>query len=109
MNGHNRSWWVTALLVVLVAGMVGVAAYNLGLTHGLAQKGLPAPGAVVYPYGWYHPWGFGFGFLFPFLFFAFWIFIFRGLFWRGAWRRGGHCQAHEMMKTERPDTGAGGR
>jgi hypothetical protein len=39
----------------------------------------------------WQPWGFGFGFfpLFPLLFIFFWVFVLRGLFWRGGWRRHG--------------------
>src|SRR5207247_2006769 len=76
-SGTNR--WPAFLLVGIVAVVVGVAAYNLGMSNGLArsaqivaapavQPGIApgAPGAPVfvypYPYGWYRPWGFGFGF-----------------------------------------------
>jgi hypothetical protein len=42
---------------------------------------------------WPRPWGFGFGFFpfFPLLFILFWIFVARGLFWRGAAWRGRGC------------------
>ena len=128
-SGTNR--WPAFLLVGIVAVVVGVAAYNLGMSNGLArsaqlvaapavQPGIApgAPGAPVfvypYPYGWYRPWGFGFGFLFPLLFFGFWFLVVRTLFWRGRWHRGWHersvppsfdewhRRAHEQMKTEGP-------
>ena len=96
MNTRSNRWFV-ALVVGLVAIVVGIVAYNLGVSHGLAINGQVvaggAPGTppvVVYPYGWYRPWGFGFGLLFPFLFFAFWLLVVRALFWRGPWRRHWH-------------------
>jgi hypothetical protein len=97
MNGHyGRGRWVAALLVALVALMVGWGAYSLGFSQGLAQTG-----HVV---GSYRPWGFGF--FFPFLFF---FLLLRVLFWGGPWRRGWHygpsfeewhARAHERMKVE---------
>jgi hypothetical protein len=77
--------------VALVAALAatGFYTYNLGLAHGIAQSGQLAatPGTTVPVVIWPRPWGFGFGF-FPFfpLMILFWIFIARGLFWRGAWR-----------------------
>ena len=81
-----------ALLAALAA--VGFYTYNLGLARGIAQTGQlvsapgAAPGTAVPVVIWPRPWGLGFGF-FPFfpLMILFWIFVLRGLFWRGAWHR----------------------
>ena len=72
MHRHRRQmrWAVLAIAVALSA--LGSA----------AAPGGAAP-MVFYP----RPWGFGFGF-FP-LMILFWIFVIRGLFWRGRW--GGGC------------------
>src|ERR1700704_3252782 len=112
---YGRSRWAVVLAVAIVATLVGVFAYNAGVTHGLAQVGQPAggPGAFA-PYGWYRPWGFGL--FFPFLFFGFWFFALRALFWGGPWRRYGcyggsyrdlpptfdewHRRAHERMTAQ---------
>jgi hypothetical protein len=119
MHGERRGRRVAALfglvLMVLVGTAIGFAAYNAGVSHGLAlgahavalEPGAPAaPGApaVVPPpyaygygyghYGW-HPWGFGFGFLGPLFFILFWFFILRMLFWRGMfWGGGGPWHRH---------------
>ena len=88
MNGPSRSGrWAAFLITALIAIVVGIAAYNLGFSHGIAQQ-LPAAaaGAVAYPWP-YRPWGFGFGFLFPLLFL---FLLFRVLLWRGPWRGGWH-------------------
>jgi len=77
---------VLGLVMLAMLAGVGVYTYNLGVAHGLtvaapATSG-GAPPVVFYP----RPWGFGFGF-FPFfpLVILFWIFVLRGLFWRGRW------------------------
>ena len=94
-----------ALMMVLVAIVVGVVTYNLGVTHGLAQSAqggqaeLAAPGAY-HPYGWYHPWGFGF--LFPFLYFGLWFLAIRVLFWGGPWRRYRYYAGHDAGRREMP-------
>ena len=83
------------VMLAMLAG-VGVYTYNLGVAHGLtAAAPATAPGAtapvVFYP----RPWGFGFGF-FPFfpLAILFWIFVIRGLFWRGRWGGYGYGCGH---------------
>jgi len=88
----DRFGFRLAIGVALVAALAGVGfyTYNLGLAHGVAQgsQAIAAPGAGGVPVViWPRPWGFGFGF-FPFfpLMILFWIFVLRGLFWRGAWR-----------------------
>jgi hypothetical protein len=87
MNGY-KGWygWATVLAVILLSFGAGTIAYNVGLSHGIAQ-GMAAQGTPVppYAYGWYRPWGFGFGF--PLLFFVFvWFAVLRGLWWGGPWR-----------------------
>lgn len=89
------------LSLVLIAGLlgIGVYAYDVGVTQGLAQSGklvAPATGVAPYPfYGgpfFFHPFGFGFGFLgclFPLLFFFVVFSLFRGLWWRGHMGWGG--------------------
>jgi hypothetical protein len=76
------------IALVAAVAAVGFYTYNLGFARGMAGAGqlvaAPGGGPVVI---WPRPW-FGFGF-FPFLplMILFWIFILRGLFWRGAWHR----------------------
>ena len=93
--GHRFGFRLLGAIVVCAAiAGVGFYAYNLGVAQGVAESGraLAAPGAgtpvvVVWP----RPWGFGFGFFpfFPLVFILFWVFVARGLFWRG--RRGRAC------------------
>ena len=82
MNG------LRVIAVAVIALIVGVFAYQLGLSQGLATT-IPAGAAPVAYYGYPH-WGFGFGFLgllFP-LFFLFLIFgLLRAAMWGG---RGGY-------------------
>jgi hypothetical protein len=86
MNGPSRGNRGARLIVgALIALVVGVIAYNLGFSHGLAQQ-LPAGTAGPYPWP-YRPWGFGFGFLLPLLFV---FLLLRVLWWGGPWRRGWH-------------------
>jgi hypothetical protein len=75
---------VVVLAAVVAAGVYG---YNLGVAHGVAESApaVAVPGGAVPVYIWPRPWGFGFG-LFPLFFILFWLFVLRGLFWRGAWR-----------------------
>jgi len=81
---------------VMIAALatVGFYTYNLGVAHGVAEGtraiaavpgGAGAPAIVVWP----RPWGGGFGFFpfFPLFFILFWVFVARGLFWRGRWGR----------------------
>ena len=116
MNGsRTRSAWMLALAVVMLSALAGFIAYNVGVSHGLAQTvaGQAAQGALVPPYGYpyWRPWGFGFGFP-VFLLILAWFVLLRGLFWGGPWRhryyaRPGwvppafdewHRRAHEQMK-----------
>lgn len=110
----NRWFFVAAAIVF--AAVVGVIAYNTGLHHGVMESGritVAAPGTVPYPYPYpYYGWHGGF-FILPFFFILFVFFLVRGLFWRGAWHRGGgpcgyrheafdafdeaHRRAHERM------------
>jgi hypothetical protein len=77
--------------LVVVAAIVGAGmyGYNLGIAHGIVERGAAAaaaPGTVPVVI-WPRPWGFGFGFFpfFPLLFILFWLFVARALFWRGAY------------------------
>jgi len=118
MDGNRL---VTLIAVVVLAVLVGAMAYNVGVSHGIAQSGkmqvvaAPAGGPAVapyaysYPYYWgWHPWGFGFFFPFFFLFLIFGVL--RAIFWRARWHAYGGCrgyqdrfdewhrQSHERMK-----------
>jgi len=78
--------WLPAVLGLFFAMIVGIWAYDLGLSHGIAQQ-LPPPPAGAYPWAFYRPWGFGP--FFPLVFLAFWFFVLRIFFFRGGpWRRG---------------------
>jgi len=69
---------IGVLLAVVLASVIGVAAYNAGVSHGLAvQVPAAAPGVYPYPHYW-HPWGFGF--FFPLLF---GFLLLRLVFWGG--------------------------
>jgi hypothetical protein len=89
MNSTSR--WIVLVGALLLAAMVGFAAWQAGVAHGIEQSGKivvpPSPGGPYpypYPYyGWHRPWGFGFFFV-PFFFIFFWLFVIRGLFWRRA-------------------------
>src|SRR4051794_32365836 len=88
MNGYKeRSGWVLVLGAVLLSTVAAIVAYNVGLSHGIAQSAIAQGTAVPpYAYGWYRPWGFGFGF--PALFFIFlWFVLLRSLWWGGPWGR----------------------
>ena len=84
-----------AALAIAVAAAIGVGAYNAGVAHGFAEsgRGITAPPTTApYVYGWPWAWGFGFFPVFPLFFFLlFFIFIVRGLLWRGPWRGGWAC------------------
>jgi hypothetical protein len=111
---ERRYSWLAIAGAAVFSIVVGMVAYNAGLSHGLAAgsgAGAVPPGGV--PYGWHRPWGFfPFG---PFLFLFFWLFVFRMFAWRGyhgPWRdRGGpfetesqldewHRRAHEQMNAQ---------
>jgi hypothetical protein len=123
MDQHYRPYrWVAVIVTLVVAAMVGFFAYNAGVAHGIATAGQPITGGAAlvppYAYGWYRPWGFGFGFFGPFLFILLWLFVLRGIFWGGPWRRFGcygrgyyggpagfdewHRRAHERMTSKEP-------
>jgi hypothetical protein len=108
---------ITAVIVtVLIALVVGVGAYQLGVAQG-AGAALPAGERVVY-----HPifWGFPFfGILFPILFFFLLFALARAAFWGGrrGWgygpyaeeRRARLAELHRELHREggANDTGAG--
>jgi hypothetical protein len=81
----RRARVLVGLAGVLVALVIGVAAYDAGVSHGLAQQiAATGTGAHAYAYPWPRPWGFGFGFLFPLLF---GFLLLRLVLWGGFGRR----------------------
>jgi len=80
---------VVGVLALATLVAVGAYTYNLGVARGLMETGraVEGTGAGVPVVHVWHPWGFGF---FPLFFILFWVFVLRGLFWRGPWRRGRH-------------------
>ena len=88
MDRHYR--WAALMAAVLMALVVGIVAYNVGVSHGIginlpaaaAPAGIPGP----YYYGWHRPWGVGF--FPPFLLIVFVFLAFRLLFWGSFHRRG---------------------
>ena len=94
---------VAVLVTLVIAGIVGVGAYDLGV-----QQGLASTGTAVAPAAYYHPFfwgGFGFfGFLFPLLF----IFLIFGLLraafggwgnrYGGGWGRYGYYGPRERLE-----------
>ncbi len=97
----RRGFGIIGLVATLILlAVVGVIAYQVGWSDGLAQHvpaatdgGSTAVAPYPYYYGWYGGPGFGhFGWIFGLLFFLFFVFIFFrivafGIF--GGWRRGG--------------------
>jgi len=90
----RRGFGILGLLLTLVViGVVGVFAYQVGLSDGVAQH-LPAAtdgGSTTvapypYHYGWYGgPGFFHFGWIFGLLFFLFFVFIFFRIVAFGLW------------------------
>ena len=77
---------VAILVTLIIAAIVGVGAYQLGVAQGLATTG---GGTAVAPAYYYHPFfgGFGFlGLLFPLLFIFLIFGLLRSAFW-GGWGR----------------------
>jgi hypothetical protein len=122
MNGRRVRWLGAILLTTLIAVIVGVVAYRMGLAQGLAfgmaevEGGREAVHAHAWHargwYGGYGPWGFGFGFgfLVPLLFFFTWVAVLKMLFWRwggrgpgGPWRGhwGGPWHRHHQRRRGR--------
>ncbi|HKC89938.1 MAG TPA: hypothetical protein VKE23_01270 [Candidatus Limnocylindria bacterium] len=101
------------VLTLLIAAIVGVGAYQLGVAQGLATTG-----TAVAPAMYYHPFFFGgFGFLFPLLFLFFIFFLLRAAFWGwggrhygGGWGKSGYYQSprerleqlHKELHGEKP-------
>jgi hypothetical protein len=100
------------IVTLLIAAIVGVGAYQLGLSQGLAGTG-----TAVAPAVYYHPYFFGgFGFLFPLLFLFFIFFLIRGAFggwgrhYGGGWGKAGYYQSprerleelHRELHGEKP-------
>ena len=112
MTNRTFGWFPWVLAAVISIG-VGIAAYNTGMSHGLATAAgnamVTVPVWGPWGHGWHHWHPFGFGF-FPLLFLVFfWFVIARAFFWRGGWNRPGppaafqdrfdhwHREAHERM------------
>lgn len=117
----RRIRWTAIAAAVLVAIGVGIASYNLGVSHGLAvSSGNSVPAGAFGPYGWHRPWGFGF--FSPLFFLLFWFLLFRVFFWGGFHRRrysygpdegpsrldDWHRRAHERMNQTRTTGESGG-
>jgi hypothetical protein len=113
MFGRTVARVLLAMLVIGGAIALGVTAYNAGVTAGLAQDGVIAPG--TYPvapyagYGW--GWGPGFGFFgfFGFLLFLFLVFaLLRAAFggprrgWGPGWGGRGWDRDHGTDPGSRP-------
>jgi hypothetical protein len=106
---------IAIVVTLVIAAIVGVGAYQLGLAQGLAGTG-----TAVAPVLYYHPFFFG-GFLFPLLFIFLIFALVRGAFSRGrgwgyggGWGSAGHHQSprerleelHRELHGEKPrDTG----
>ncbi|HEV8672087.1 MAG TPA: hypothetical protein VGS01_15280 [Candidatus Limnocylindria bacterium] len=103
------------LVVTAIAAVVGIVAYQIGLSQGLATT-IPAGAAPVAYYAYPH-WGFGFGFfglLFPLLFFFLIFGALRAAWWGG---RGGYGkrgwgngrerieELHRELHGEKPTSG----
>jgi hypothetical protein len=103
---------IGVIVTLLIAAIVGVGAYQLGLSQGLASTG-----TAVAPAVYYHPYFFGgFGFLFPLLFLFFIFFLIRGAFggwgrhYGGGWGKAGYYQSprerleelHRELHGEKP-------
>jgi len=89
--------FVALIVALLIAGIVGAGAYQLGLSQGLATTGAGAPVAPYY----YHPFygGFGFfGFLFPILFIFLIFGLLRSAFWGWGGRYGSRYGGRERLE-----------
>ena len=101
MNPRTIARVLLVVIVVFGAIGLGVAAYNAGVTQGVAQTAAQAGNVVVapaaYPVAPYVGWGWGWGFghlFFGFFGFLIFLFLFFGLLrlaFGGRWGRGyGH-------------------
>lgn len=87
------------IVTLVIAAIVGVGAYQLGIAQGLASSGTAVAPAAYY----YHPFFFGgFGLLFPLLFIFLIFALVRGAF--GGWGRnygGGWGKGYYQSPRER--------
>ena len=83
----NRHHWAFIAGALVLATIVGIVAYNMGL----ADNGGTEPGH------YHHRWHGGPWIFIPFLFFAFWLFA-----WRGG-RRCAYDRHHEHREQDHPD------
>jgi len=68
-----------AIAILVLAVVVGLVGYQIGVTQNIAAQ-LPAASGAPVPYYYPYHWGFGFGFgIFGFLFWILAIFLFFGL------------------------------
>jgi hypothetical protein len=102
------------IVTLVIAAIVGVGAYQLGVAQGLATTGTAVAPALYY----YHPFFFGgFGILFPLLFIFLIFALIRGAIGRGrgwgyggGWGGPGHYQSpreriealHKELHGEKP-------
>lgn len=101
MNGQTLARILLVVALVAGATLLGVSAYNAGVTAGLAQEGTVVVNPGGYPvgpyvgYGWGHGPGFGFfGFLGFLLVFFLFIGLLRAAFGgRRGWGPGGWSEA----------------
>jgi hypothetical protein len=93
-----------AIAILVLAAVVGLVGYQIGITQNIAAQLPAASGAPVVPVGYYgYPfhWGFGFGFgIFGFLFWILAIFLFFGLLRAafGGGRGWGHRYGYGPMR-----------
>jgi hypothetical protein len=96
---HDRSpvrAIVFFLLVLAGAAAIGIGAYNAGVQHGALEAArtaaLPPEGTPAPVYVLAGPWHAGYFPVFPlFLGFFLFVFVLRGLLWRGSWGGGRGC------------------
>lgn len=122
MDGiDRRQRWALAAGGMLLATVVGLIAYNLGLSHAAGHDVTEAAWGG-HRHGW-HTLG-GLGFLFPLFFVFLWIGFIRRAWWGGPWSRRGyyagwrddpsrfdewHQRAHQHMKETPPADDPGRR
>jgi hypothetical protein len=104
-----------AIAILILAAVVGIVGYQIGVTQNIAAQLPAASGAPVAYYGYPYHWGFGFGFgIFGFFFWILAIFLFFGLlraafgggrgwghrygYGRGPWGEEGRTRIEELHR-----------